>query len=337
MTMEGLISYLIFFATMAGIYAVLSIGLNIQWGYTGLFNIGIAGFFAVGAYTSALLTTRPTPGQLGGFDMPFIVGLLAAGVASGLIALLVGLPTLRLREDYLAIASIGIAETIRFIFQNERWLAHGTRGVAGIPQPMRGVMGSNFNWFYLLLVVGIVMVLYFAVERGIRSPWGRVLKAIREDEYVAVASGKSVYHFKMQSLVLGAVVMGVAGSLYAHFISFISPLAFEPMLATFIVWVMLIVGGSGNTKGAIVGAYVVWGIWTMTDFLTNLLPSALATRAAPLRVLSIGVLLIAVLLWRPQGILGEEKHVSNLLRKDDQAQPPLDPSTPTTAEKTADV
>lgn len=261
MTLEGVTSYLVFFATMAGIYAVLTLGLNIQWGYTGLFNIGIAGFFAVGAYTSAILTAQPSPTHLGGFGLPFIVGFFAAGLMSGLIALAIGIPTLRLREDYLAIASIGIAETIRYIFQNEQWLAGGSRGMAGIPFPMRGLLGTTgANYFYLILVLGVLAILYFALERALRSPWGRVLKAIREDEYVAAASGKNVFRFRLEALVLGSAVMGIAGSLYGHFVGYISPTAFQPMLTTFIVWVMLIVGGSGNNKGAIAGGYIVWAI-----------------------------------------------------------------------------
>lgn len=315
-TLEGVISYLVFFATMAGIYAVLSLGLNIQWGYTGLFNIGIAGFFAVGAYTSAIVTTQPSATHLGGFGLPFIVGFLAAGVMSGLIALIIGIPTLRLREDYLAIASIGIAETIRYIFQNEMWLAGGSRGMAGIPFPLRSLLGPGLaNYAYLALVVAVLVILYLALERALRSPWGRVLKAIREDEYVAVASGKDVFRFRLEALVLGGVVMGFAGSLYAHFVGFISPAAFHPMLTTFIVWVMLTVGGSGNNKGAIVGAYVVWAIWTMTEFFTDFLPSTIATQAASIRVVLIGILLILVLMFRPGGIFGEERHVSRLLTK----------------------
>lgn len=314
MTAQGIISYLVFFATIAGIYAILTLGLNVQWGYTGLFNVGIAGFFAVGAYTSALLTTKPSAIHVGGFELPFLLGLLGAGLVCGLIALLIGIPTLRLREDYFAIASIGIAETIRFVFQNERWLAGGNRGVAGIPRPLFDLAGSHFNLVYLLLVIVLLLLLYVLLERGIRSPWGRVLKAIREDEHVATASGKDIFRLRLESLVIGAIVMGFAGSLYAHFIGFISPLSFTPMLTTFIVWVMLTLGGSGNNKGALVGAFVVWGIWTMTEFLTDLLPVGLASRAAPMRVVLIGLLLIAVLMLRPRGLFGEERQVSNLFK-----------------------
>src|SRR5690606_14369350 len=198
--------------------------------------------------------------------------LPAAGLVAGLVALPIGWVTLRLREEYLAIASLGAAEMIRFVFQNERWLADGVRGIAGIPYPMRAALGSGAPWFYLGLVAAVLIVLYFAVEQGVRSPWGRVLKAIREDENAAMAAGKNVFAFKLQSLVFGGVVMGIAGSLYAHFIGYISPGAFEPMMATFIVWAMLIVGGSGNTRGAIAGAFIVWGIWSATDFMVDLLP-----------------------------------------------------------------
>ena len=316
MSAEGILSYLVFFFTMAGIYATLCLGLNVQWGYTGLFNIGIAGFFAIGAYTSAILTTPSSPLHLGGFGLPFAVGFLAAGVVSGLLALLIGIPTLRLREDYLAIATIGIAETIRYVLLNEQWLAGGIRGLAGIPFPLRSVLGPRLaNYFYLALVLGILALLYIALERGLRSPWGRVLKAIREDEHVASASGKDVFRFRLEALVLGSTVMGFAGSLYAHFVGFISPAAFHPMLTTFIVWVMLIVGGSGNNKGAIAGGYIVWAIWTLTEFVTDFLPSAVATRSASLRVVLIGLLLIVMLLYRPRGFFGEERHVSRALAR----------------------
>ncbi len=307
MSFEGIVAYLVFFATLAGIYAILTLGLNIQWGFTGLFNIGIAGFFALGAYTSAILTSVPHPSLLGGFGLPLTIGFFAAGLVSGIAALIIGIPTLRLREDYLAIASIGIAETIRFIFLNERWLANGTRGIAGIPQPLRDTFGPYYDYAYLALVFGMIAVFYVLIERAVRSPWGRALQAIREDEVVARASGKDTFRLKLEALIFGSIVMGFAGSLYTHFIAFIGPQAFEPMLGTFIIWVMLIVGGSGNNKGAIIGTFVVWAIWSMTEFATDLLPSALAARSAPVRFILIGFLLIAVLLWRPSGIAGRTR------------------------------
>ncbi|HXH12631.1 MAG TPA: branched-chain amino acid ABC transporter permease [Alphaproteobacteria bacterium] len=322
MDVSGLLSYLVSLAIMGGIYAIFALGLNVQWGYTGLFNIGIAGFFAVGAYTSALITTPMPEGvyatyveQLIGLNLPFAFGLFGAMVVSAVLAAIVGIPTLRLREDYLAIATIGIAESIRLIFNNERWLANGPRGLTGLPQPLRAwVEPQHYNYLYLAIVLIAVVAVYWAIERGIRSPWGRVLRAIREDETAAAMNGKNVFAFKLQALMLGAAIMGLGGALYAHYVRAISPDAFTPLFATFLVWVMLMLGGSGNNRGAIVGAFVVWGIWTGSTFVTDqLLPTFWAARAPYLRFLLVGLILEAIILLRPQGILGEERRVSKLL------------------------
>ena len=320
MEFSGLLAYLVSFAIMAGIYAVFCLGLNIQWGYTGLFNIGIAGFFCVGAYASALITTPEPTGlyakyvhQLVGLDLPFIMGLLGAALICGIIAFLIGIPTLKLREDYLAIATIGIAETFRLIFNNERTLANGPRGLMGLPQPLQGLVDPrHYNYIYLAVVIIIMVVIYLAIERGIRSPWGRVLRAIREDEISAAMSGKDIFNFKMQSLVFGSMVMGIGGALYAHYTKAISPDVFTPLYGTFIIWVMLMAGGSGNNKGAILGAYAIWGMWIGTKFLTDLLPVTLKARAPYFRFLLIGILLEIILIYRPQGFLGEEKKISKL-------------------------
>ncbi len=314
MVIGGLESYLIVFLVMSGIFAILTIGLNVQWGLTGLFNIGIAGFFAVGAYTSAILTTMQSPDHLGGYEMPFIIGILGAGALSGLIAYLIGIPTLRLKGDYLAIATIGIAETIRLVFTNESWLSNGTRGISGIPGPLQEVMPHNYyNLFYLLIVAAFAGIAFVFIEKALHSPWGRVLKTIREDEMMATATGKDVLHYKMQSLVIGSVIMGIAGGLYSHFIGFISPDVFRPMHFTFLIWVMLIVGGAGNNKGAILGALVVWGLWTGTEFLIDALKLSTdyQTKAGALRIIAISIALELILLLKPEGILSEAKRTLN--------------------------
>jgi branched-chain amino acid transport system permease protein len=321
MEIGGIIAYLVSLAIMAGIYAVFALGLNIQWGYTGLFNIGIAGFFCIGAYTSALITTPMPTGvyaqyvhQIFGLNLPFVFGLLGAAVVCGIVALLIGIPTLRLGEDYLAIATLGIAETFRLIFNNETWLANGPRGLMGLPQPLQNlVQPQHYNYIYLIIIVLIIVMIYLLIERAIRSPWGRVLRAIREDEVSASMSGKDIFNFKMQSLVFGAMVMGIGGALYAHYTKAISPSVFTPLYGTFIIWVMLMAGGSGNNKGAILGAYVIWGIWIGTTFLTDFLPPTFKSRAPYIRFLIIGILLEFILLYRPEGLLGEEKKVSKLI------------------------
>ncbi|MFP4270032.1 MAG: branched-chain amino acid ABC transporter permease, partial [Alphaproteobacteria bacterium] len=247
--MEGGLVYAIFFLTFASIYAMLALGLNVQWGYTGMLNVGVAAFFAVGAYTSAILTTPESPNHLGGFGLPFWVGFLAAMLVSALLAAVVGWITLNLRSDYLAIASIGIAEIVRLVLKNEEWLTNGVRGIAGIPRPLAELPG--FAPLKLLaFALALVALVYWANERAYRSPWGRVLRAIRDNEEACRAMGKNTLAFRVQAFVFGAAVMGLAGAYYAHFVGFISPEAFDPIFATFIVWVMLIAGGSGNNKGA---------------------------------------------------------------------------------------
>jgi branched-chain amino acid transport system permease protein len=319
MQIEGILSFLASFVIVASIYGIFSLGLNVQWGYTGLLNFGIAGFFAIGAYASALITTpRPTGvmanyvDQAIGFNQPFLVGVLGAAIASGLIAALIGLLTLRLKEDYLAISTIGISESIRIFFNNERWLANGPEGLIGLPQPLHDLVEPRYyNFLYLVIVLIFLAIIYFALEKGIRSPWGRVLRAIREDEIMTSANGKDIFRFKMQSLVVGATIMGIGGALYAHYAAAIQPGLFTPLFGTFIIWAMLTVGGTGNNKGAVLGGFLVWALWSWsTFFILRVVPPSFQTRAPFIRYVLIGLVLVVVLLKRPRGIIGEETQVS---------------------------
>ena len=331
MDLGGILSYLTSFAIVAVVYGVFCLGLNVQWGFTGLFNIGVAGFFAIGAYTTALLTSPPAgmfSDYVLGLNLPFVVGLICAGGVSGVIALLIAIPTLRLREDYLAIATLGIAESIRLVFNNERWLANGSRGMIGIPQPLHNLVApQNYKYIYLCIAVALLILIYVAIQRAIRSPWGRVLRAIRENEATTAAAGKNVSAFKTQAFVFGAVIIGIGGALYAHYTRSITPETFTPLFGTFLVWVMLTLGGSGSNRGAILGAFVVWGVWTGSSFLSDQLPKAWATQAFYIRYLVIGLLLVAILLLRPQGIMGEERRLSRLsaIREDATGPPEAEP------------
>lgn len=344
----GYLSYFIGFMTMASIYAILSLGLNTQWGYTGHLNFGIAGFFGIGAFTSALFTIKAPSGLaaqytqvLFGLELPFLVGVLAAAVVSGVVALIVAGPVLRLRLDFLAIATIGMAEIIRLIFQNERWLANGPQPLRGIPQPGRCLFETRYcDWvpesmawiieplstrdytaFYLMIVAGFLALIYVVIERTCRSPWGRKLRAVRDEETSAAMNGKNVTFARIQAFVVGAVIMGIAGALYAHYTVAIDYSHFHALFGTFLVWIMLMLGGSGNHRGAIVGAILVWGVWAGTAFLANALEPALAAlhadlpgRAQYVRWLLVSLLLAAVVLFRPQGLLKEEMRVSAYLR-----------------------
>jgi len=302
MEITGLLAYAVFFLNLVGIYAILALGLNMQWGMTGQFNIGIAGFFAVGAYTTAILTTGPAENWLGGFNLPFLVGLAGSIMICLPIAWAVGRITARLRTDYLAIATIGIAEIIRLFFLNESWLSNGTRGIPGIEKPF-----GLANVGYLLIVAVFVALTYVLVEIARRSPWGRVLRAIRDNEQATAAAGKDVARFRLQAFVVGACIMALGGGLYAHFVGFISPEAFRPLYGTFLVWVMLIAGGSGNNKGALLGALVVWLIWSSTEMLAGIMPTALIGSESAFRIFLIGVLLQIILVSRPQGLLPEQR------------------------------
>lgn len=305
MTGAGLLSYFVFFLTFAGIYALLVQGLNVQWGFAGMLNVGVAAFFAIGAYTSAILTAPDSAGHLGGFSLPWPIGFVAAMAIAGLLGLMIGLITLNLRSDYLAIASIGIAEIVRLVLKNEEWLTGGVRGIAGIPRPLDDIVPGANALVLLVLVVALIGITYWALERIYRSPWGRVQRAIRDNETAARAMGKNSLVFRLQAFVIGCALMGLSGAVYAHFVGFISPEAFDPVFATFIVWVMLIAGGSGNNRGAILGAFVIWGVWSGTQMLTSQLPAEYVTQASAVRVLLIGVLLQVILIYRPEGLLPE--------------------------------
>ena len=247
-----MISYLIFFAIIALIYGIATLGLNLQWGFTGQFNAGVVGFFATGAYVQAIVTAPPSAALAGNFGLPWIVGLLAAMAASAFVAYAVGAATIKLRGDYLAIATFGIAMSIQLVTLNWQSVTGGSQGLPNIARPFAAGDPFRYNLGFLVLVLAITASVYWGLERIVGSPWGRVLKAVREDETAARALGKKVDSYRLQAFVLGGMVMGLAGALYASYIGFVGPSDFLPII-TFQLWTMLIVGGSGNNRGAILG------------------------------------------------------------------------------------
>jgi branched-chain amino acid transport system permease protein len=311
----GLTTYASFFLITALINAIVCLGLNLQWGQTGLFNVGIAGFVAIGAYSSALLTTPPSDGHLGGFAVPIIIGWLGAMAASGAFSAFVGAITLRLRSDYLAITTFGAAVAVQLVALNAQKLTGGAFGIGFIPRPFESIAERPllFGLANLVIVATLVSGLYVGLERLVRSPWGRVLRAIREDERAARSLGKNPTRYRLQAFALGGAIMGLGGAVHANFIGFIAPDNYLSSL-TFQIWAMLIVGGSGNNRGAIFGAVLIWALWSASGLAIGaFFPPDEQARAAALRIVAIGVMLSATIVLRPRGIFGERAVVSRHL------------------------
>ena len=351
--MEAYLGYLLYFlslATVGGIYAIFALGLNVQWGFAGLFNVGIVGFAAVGAYTYALLTTAESTFHYGGLGLPLPVGMFVAMVASAVIAGVIGLICIRLRSDYLAIATIGISEIIKLILKNETEVTNGPRGINKIPRAWEHFSEERFysswpmswfntpegwaiffdalpNWWWQPCLAATVLfcmyVIYRMLERARISPWGRMMTAIRENEPAARAAGKNVTARRVEAFVIGAAIMGFAGALFAQHLRLIEPTnTFDPAKVTFLVWVMLILGGSGNNRGAMLGAFLIWTIWSASELMISGIidlagyvfqsfdTGVLATRAGFLRMMLIGILMQVVLQKYPAGILPEVRPAS---------------------------
>ena len=291
-------NYVIAMAVSAGIYALMALGVNVIWGMAGMVNLGLVGFFAVGAYVSALLTLK--------LGLPIAAGMGAGALATSLVGALVALITVRLRGDYLAIVTLGFAETIRIVASNTIWLTNGTDGISGIAGPYRGTLSPEaFNLLYLAIVGTIVTVAYLLAERLRASPFGRVLRAIRDDEQVAAVAGKHVALFKVKAFAIGAGALGLAGALYAHYTSYIAPDIFVPLLTLYIK-LALLAGGLGNNRGAIIGAFAIVFLLESTRFAIPLVPGVSAVQGAALRELLIAALLIVLLRYRPQGLVPEQ-------------------------------
>jgi branched-chain amino acid transport system permease protein len=290
-------NYVVAMVTFAGFYALMALGLNLVWGMTGMINLGLVGFFATGAYVSALTTKR--------LGWPMVLGLVAAVVLAAGAGVVMAMITARLRGDYLAIITLGFSEVVRITASNEIWLTNGTDGISGIPGPWRGtVTPAAFNVLYLGIVTIVVVAAFALLQRVRHSPYGRVLRAIRDDDQVAAVAGKRVIGFKVQAFAVSSGILGLAGALYGHYTSFIAPETFVPLLTIYVV-LALTAGGTGNNVGAVVGAILVVSFLEGTRFMTGWLPGLKPVQIAAVREFMIGASLIVILRFRPGGLLPE--------------------------------
>ena len=290
-------AYFIAIAIMVLIYLLLAGGLALHYGFTGLINFGHVGFFAIGSYTSALLSVQ---------GVPIFASMPAATTLAALSAYPLGIIALRLRGDYLAIVTLGFSESIRMVLQKEEWLTRGVHGVSGIPRLFADWAGAAMADTWILIFLLIVVVIVFSLINGIiKSPFGRVIESIRDDEVATQALGKDPARFKTRSLMIGAGIAGLAGAFQSHYLTFISPEQFVP-LTTFYIWIAIIIGGADRLRGVIVGTIALMVILEGSRFLRDFVGGVTEVQLASVRFAIVGLALICSVLYRPQGLFGKK-------------------------------
>ncbi len=399
---------------MGLISAIMALGVNLQWGFAGLFNIGVMGFVALGGLATVLVAMPPTEGAfaaggvrvilalvlgaatitgavltyramrkgwprtaamimllvvgffivravldpgvaaieaidpaatgyLGGLGLPVVIAWPVGGVLAAGAAWLIGKTALGLRSDYLAIATLGIAEIIIAVLKNEDWLSRGVKNVIGIPRPvpyeidLQGdpgfveraaglgldpVMASTLyiKLLYALLFLVVLVVLLWMAQKALASPWGRMLRAIRDNEVAAEAMGKDVKKRHLQVFILGSAICGIAGAMMTTLDGQLTPSSYQPLRFTFLIWVMVIVGGSGNNFGAVLGGFLIWFLWVQVEPMGRLLMDVITSgmtdgywlkthlldSAAHMRLFTMGLVLLLVLRFNPRGLIPEK-------------------------------
>ena len=400
------------------ISAIMSIGINIQWGNSGIVNFGVMGFAAIGGLCGVLISMPPTlevwkdgtaviliilfsflisgilvkkflkkfiynkylkillsiiiilfslyliksifipsinfientnsakTGYMGGLNLPIILSWPIAGLFCGVIAFLIGKIALGLRSDYLAIATLGISEIIIYIIKNEEWLARGVKNVNGLPRPVPYEIDLQKNEFiqtlsntlnlsvielsslivkglYSILFILVLLIIFFLLQKAIKSPWGRMMRAVRDNEISAEAMGINVKKRHLQVFIIGSAIIGISGAMLTTLDGQFTPSSYQPLRYTFLIWIMVIIGGSGNNHGAIIGGFAIWFFWIQAEpigiFLIELITIFLSDQnemklyllnhAAYMRLLLMGLVLILALRFFPKGIIEEEKRL----------------------------
>ncbi|MFB6071350.1 MAG: branched-chain amino acid ABC transporter permease [Halobacterium sp.] len=344
--LTGWAAFLATVATIACIYGMLTLGLNVHYGYTGLLNFGHVAFFAAGAYASAIVTMPPPSTVTNAsytiwFNLPmpwgFPVSLAAATLAGGLLALLIGSTSVRLDTHYLAIATFALAGVFGDVLVNEAWLTNGAFGMNSVPKPGQAALGTD-GWqvAYLAFAVLSLAAVYWLVERVMDAPFGRLLKGVRESEAASRMLGKNTTVVKLKSFVIGGMIAGYAGGVYAHYLGSVVTAQFVPAV-TFTVYAAMLLGGAASNSGAVVGAVLVVTFEESTRFITTLYDGIQSTLPEPLtgvlpalvgplpdhpsfipslRFVVVGLLFVLVIRYRPEGLLGDPSEIESLGEED---------------------
>lgn len=296
MELFSVLSFLMDTAVMIGIYSILTLSFNLEYGFTGISNFGKAAYFLLGAYSTGLITIA---------GVPFLPAVLIAMGITAFIGVLSVLPAIRLRGDYLAVVLLSFGEILRLIFKHESWIAGGASGLSSIPSAI-SLPGASYIvdlGINLVLVFVILFIFYLIAERLVDSPYGRVLRAIREDELTTRTYGFSPFTYKIQVFAIGSAMCGMAGGLYAQYFGAISPAVFV-IFTTFTIVMMTVLGGPGNNKGAILGAAVVIGLRRFTRIIKDYIYIPL--NPYHLVFMIFGIAIILILMFRPSGLLKEK-------------------------------
>lgn len=291
------------------LYGLLVLGLNLQFGFAGLVNFGHVAFFAVGAYATAMLTAQDPFAGIG-LGLAWPAGLVAAIAAASLLGAFIGVATLRLRDDFLAIATLAVAEILHDLLGSFEGITGADIGILGIPQPV-AALAENSNTALaasVLLLAGVLLLSYAGIERLTGAPYGRVLRAVRADDRVTGALGKHVFAYKLQAFVFGAALAGLAGALFAFYNGAVAP-GFFGLNVTVLVWIGMLIGGAGDNRGVVAGLAIILGLRLLTRFLNQQLPFVSQDQFASVRLVLVGLVLILIIRYRPAGIWGNPEEL----------------------------
>ena len=283
-------AYFIHLAIFVGIYLILALSLQLALGYTGLINLGHIAFFAIGAYVSALLTLN---------GIPFIIAIILAGIISAFFGFLLSIPTNKLKGDYLALATLAFTFVVYAVTLNWTSLTRGPLGLPGIPKPSIFGLSFSSNLSFLILTLIIVLAVYFLIKRIVDSPFGKVLEATRDNELATKVLGKNTFKIKSIALGTSAFFAGIAGSLYAHYITYIDPSSFT-MMQLIPILCIVIIGGLASLKGTIIATFILILLPEVLRFIG--FPSSIV---GPMRQIIYALILLLILIYRPKGIFGK--------------------------------